>query len=558
MCQIISEHRIPLGVRVRWFGRIIPPDQILKCSDPVDIMRQWRMIRTFIPVSVAKIAFFKQFHIVHALGQQPMFIRGPPGHVQIPQPQNHRKYKNSHSPCKITPGHIVIILFLILELLLVNWGTPAPGRMFAYFMDEWHGVQAIRSLATKGTINVDGAALGTVGYYALSGAWLVPSTILKYIDPWAIKNPAVALFDQQKLFWILRSGTWLWAIVGIVLLHKLTKNATWLVVFSPIWLAYSSVFKYDIPVAVGLLIFIWRILIYADGPTYRNWIWAVITTGLVTTLKFSLLPLLPWLAVGWWLYTPQKNYKQLLIGVIAASSIFIFLGIPDLWLPGHVEFWRSWLTIVFAEGGSQAPVLIWTKIYPELFGWPLYLAGLLGLLLIKKDRPFWLVGFGLFAVSLLTIGIGGVAGRATVLLPFLAIGATQLIRHRLLATGLIFIQLLISLSWWKTQIGIDTRLAASNWIQINIPPSSTIGVPNIPIYQKLPDILVNDFYGPQYQPNYKFHYTVEVSSSSDYIVNPSDTSGYQQIAQFKSPQSRYDPIGGLSWQPTIQIFQKIK
>ena len=452
----------------------------------------------------------------------------------------------------------MIIVFLILELLLVNWGTPAPGRMFAYFMDEWHGVQAIRALATRGTVNIPGAALGTPGFYAVSGAWLVPPIIFKFIDPWAINNPATALFDQQKIWWILRTSTWLWALAGIILLKKIAKNATWLVVFSPIWLAYSSIFKYDIPVAVGMLIFIWRILKYAKNPSSRNWVWAVVTTGLVTTLKFSLIPLLPWLAIAWLLFTQQKKYRQLIIGLIIATAMFILLGMPDLWLPGHLAFWRDWLGMVFAEGLEQAPVYIWTKIYPELFGWPLYLSGLLGLFLLKKDKIFWLTGFGLFAFSLLTIGIGGVAGRATVLLPFLAIGATRIIRHRVLATSLIFCQLLIGLAWWKTQTGVDTRLASSNWIQANIPAGSAIGVQNIPIYQRLPDILVNDFYGLQYQSDYPAVYQIKVDSPAEYVVNPVNSLGYRQIALFSSPQSNYDPIGGLSWQPTVRIFQKTK
>lgn len=451
-----------------------------------------------------------------------------------------------------------ITVFLILEVSLVNWGTPASGRLFAYFMDEWHGVQALRALVTRGTINVDGAALGTPGYYALSTAYLGPFVAAKVIDPWAVKNPVVAPFEQQKLWWILRASAWLWAVAGIVLLRKITNNpAVWLVAFSPVWLAYSSVFKYDIPVAVAILFFIWRILAYAKNPTSGNWFWAVVTTGLVATLKFSLIPLFPWLAVSWLIFTPRKIYKHLFLGIFLSVVIFFFLGLPDLWLPGHLEFWQSWLKIVFAEGGQQAPILIWTKIYPELFGWPLYLPGLIGLFLLKKDKIFWLSGFGLFSASLLSIGIGGVAGRATVLLPFLAIGSATFlakIKSKLIICFLVIGQLFIGLEWWKTQTGVDTRLAASNWIQANIPARSTISVPNIPIYQKLPDVLVNDFYGPQYQqPSI---YIVQVDTTSEYLVNPASTSGYHQIAEFISPQNGYDPIGGLSWQPTLKIFKR--
>jgi hypothetical protein len=80
--------------------------------------------------------------------------------------------------------------------------------------------------------------------------------------------------------------------------------------------------------------------------------------------------------------------------------------------------------------------------------------------------------------------------------------------------GLI-LQVFQSFSWEYLKIQEDTRITSSKWILKNINKDSVIGIENVPIYQKLPDIILKEFYLKQYGINTKFNYNYEVISATN-------------------------------------------
>jgi len=68
--------------------------------------------------------------------------------------------------------------------------------------------------------------------------------------------------------------------------------------------------------------------------------------------------------------------------------------------------------------------------------------------------------------------------------------------------------MVMGLGWWAIKMGDDPREAAAGWMRRNIPRGSEVGIENIPIYQRLPDVLVSDFYGGQYEKEYEPEYKV--------------------------------------------------
>jgi hypothetical protein len=64
--------------------------------------------------------------------------------------------------------------------------------------------------------------------------------------------------------------------------------------------------------------------------------------------------------------------------------------------------------------------------------------------------------------------------------------------------SVIFLQSAQTYVWLKLKTDSDVRADSSEWTKGNIRPNTVIGLENIPIYQKIPDILLKDFYLNEY------------------------------------------------------------
>src|SRR3990167_1731091 len=119
---------------------------------------------------------------------------------------------------------ILIALYGVVMFSVISWGVPTGTRPFTYNMDEWHQLEAVRALFTRGTPNIPGAAHGSIFQFLLSGIYLIPFTVLGLVNPFAIHssidNPAM----QERLFIVMRSNTLLFGVLSLVVLAVIAKK----------------------------------------------------------------------------------------------------------------------------------------------------------------------------------------------------------------------------------------------------------------------------------------------------------------------------------------------
>lgn len=496
----------------------------------------------------------------------------------------------------------IILIYALGMISVINWGIPNLDHPYNYHMDEWHQLQSIRSLFQYGTPNVPGAANGTIFQFLLSGLYLLPFILLKIIDPFSVKAGIESLLMQEKLFEILRLNTLIFGILSIFVLANLVKqylklNPIFTVILftvTPLWLALSNYFKYDIALIFWLITSLFYLLKYGSNPTLRNYIIAGIFCSLAIATKISALPLLVIYIFSFFYFNwkKKKKYKQLLIGFLIFLCLFLIVGIPDLLLQkgDYGEYLYSNLirdkTIFdnfILPYNSQWEYLI-KKVIPLDFGY--VFSGITGLSLIYwirklnfkkyKNETFLFVSMFVFILSLVPLELGANGNRLLVLLPFFAIFSSLFIQKItknfprfkynifFLLTVLLNIQLyqsflMISIKWKE-----DIRQASSNWIQKNITKGSTIGVQNIPIYQLLPNLVIKEFYSKTKSGmfNYRIVDNETILLPSVIIITNKELDlnylrrsrkksliarlnkeNYRMVKEFKPPQILYKTMG---------------
>lgn len=448
----------------------------------------------------------------------------------------------------------MIIVYIGILLLTINFGIPNQNHPFPYHMDEWHQLQAVRTVFTQGSPNVAGSANGSMLHFLLSGIYLIPLAVLGILNPFAIKSSVTSLETQQRLFEILRLNTLIFGALSIItfayILKKYFKHnpllASILFIFNPMWLSLSNYFKYDIALIFWILLGLLFLLRFATNPNTRNYIIAGVICSLSFAVKLSAIPLLPVYALSFFIYFPKplKNIHKLASGIFIYLAVFILLGVPDLIFgQGNIyEYLDSNLRRAPAATsnlllGMDYSVFLLGKLYPYAFGHALYVLFLISipfsLLFIKKrEYTIIIISFIFFSLSLIPLKIDARANRLLVLMPFASMFASLLIariykslkRGKLLFAGLILIiitvQLLETFSWVWMKISPDPRFSSSVWLRQNIRQGTKIGIEAIPIYQMLPDLIVKEFYNKQYGIPEKSIFKYEVINSRSASLPP--------------------------------------
>lgn len=452
---------------------------------------------------------------------------------------------------------IIIIIYCLLMISVIQWGIPNQNHPFNYHMDEWHQLESIKSLYKHGTSNVSGAANGTVFHFLLSGIYLSPFILLKVIDPFLIKSNVGSLLIQQKLFEILRINTLMFGILSLLTIYILVKKyfkinpaySLLLFVITPLWLALSNYFKYDIALTFWITISLFYLLNYGLKPTPKNYIIAGIFCSLSLATKVSALPLFIIYIFSFFYFNfgRKKKYKHLLIGLVVFICIFLVFGIPDLILQkgDYREYLYSNLigdqinfkNFIFQYNPWWAQILL--KAIPLDFGYVFYGIFLSSIIywsvkltpkIIKfnfknfKNEIFLFVSVFIFILSLIPLEFGANGNRLLVLLPFFAIFSglliQRLIRHFARFKFQIYsiLIILITIQFFQSFIMVyvkwqaDPRQISSDWIVKNVNKRATIGIENIPIYQELPDLVVKEFYSGK--ESRLFEYKIIDSESS--------------------------------------------
>lgn len=451
---------------------------------------------------------------------------------------------------------LVIFFYILAELSVITWGIPNTHHPFAYHMDEWHQLQAVKGVFKYFNNNIPGAAHGPMFHFLLTGVYLAPFYLLHIINPFQLKGALDFLEAQQKIFIILRLNTLLFGVLSIFTLYKIAKKYLKIPVFitvllfsaTPIWITFSNYFKYDIALIFWILISILWLLKYRDSPTEKNYLVAGGLCGLAVATKISALPLVPLYIIAYFLFTKKKrwHYLTLVKGLFVIFFLFSLVGIPDVFINfrrnDYFDFYFSNLVGVPQSSANYIlPMNMWLFLifqqYPILFGHGFFFLmffsffyGISALvrsvikktLLKHRSEIFILSGLFLFAGSLIVLKLTSSGNRTLVLLPFLTMACAMVIKNMIrnlyiFKRGFFFlliiifcIQVLETGSWLSIKLFEDPRATASTWLLKNIPKRSLIGLENIPIYQMTPDVTLKEFYTKQYFPGQKTNYDYAV------------------------------------------------
>lgn len=469
-----------------------------------------------------------------------------------------------------------IIFYSGIMLYLIQWGIPNLNHPFNYAMDEWHFSQALRTFIKYGTGSISGAASIPLFHIISSIIFVVPFYVLQIINPLLIKNTLDNLPMQHLLFIILRLHTLFYGILSIIVIYKLFKNVlkvfprifSLLFICTPIYLSLTNYYKYDVTLVFWIILSLYLLFKYLNENKYLYFVLAGISFGLALSTKFTAAPFLISYILSYFLFSKKIILKQLLMGILIASLVFLFVGIPDT-IFGKGSYYEllystliqgptrsvgfnlgypSWYFLLFKEFPSIFGLFLTSIFYVSILFWTtmLVLYKLKGKLKNYKVELFILTGSLSFLLPTLIFNVDGGGNRALVLLPFMVILSGLFIKNifnqlivvwrRILITIIILalsLQIIQSLSWISVKFYEDPRSTSSEWILKNLPKESIIGLENIPIYQMLPDIVLKEFYELQQDPKIKTNYKYKILQTTElpkYVIITNDFNNVNYVS----------------------------
>lgn len=430
---------------------------------------------------------------------------------------------------------LCVVFFSISLLSIIRWGIPNSSHPFPYHMDEWHQLQAVRSLFKYGSPNIEGAAHGPILNFLFAGIYLIPYVLLGIVNPFLINSSVSQLDMQEKLFIVLRLNTLLFSILSIFFIGLIGKkylkthsglNAL-LFCISPLWIVLSNYFKYDVALTFWIILSIYFLFKFAAKPSLKNYILAGIVCACALATKVSALPIVLIYIFSFFYFTKKQKKSFLIVGLLAFGLTVILVGIPDLLL--GLGDYREYLYSNLVSGpqgesniltGSPWWMYILFTLSPLILGHILYVffiftfifwIGITVKCLYRsnlkkyKNEIFLCISLCLFIASLVPLRLGATGNRLVVILPYLSLLTASLINifYRHINRKKIFsllVGILLAFQLYQSSIFINARFLssplerASVWIVHNIRLHSVIGIENVPIYQGLPDILLKEYY----------------------------------------------------------------
>lgn len=453
---------------------------------------------------------------------------------------------------------LILTIYAFLVSITLSFGIPSPDHPFTYHMDEWHQLEAIKSIIKHGTTTISGSAEIPFLYPVLSGIYLTPFILLRIIDPLTLKSSVDNLILQQQLFIVLRSINIWFGIGSILLIANISKKylkINYLIpiiffVISPILIMLSGYFKYDVGLLFFILLSINYIYKFGDDPTLKNYILASIACSLALSVKFSAIPLLPLLIFAYFLYITNriKQFNFVYFGVSSYIITFLLIGSPNI-LYGKADYSGLLYSNIIGRPQEVMNMLLpstwWYFLsiieFPYLFGHSAYFLSIAAIIYLivyliyksnwnlkyNKNLLFFITSTLIFAFSLIPLKMGATGNRVLVLLPYLAIAAGILFSHIykkakgiikyffiFILIIIIVIQSLESIAWVYIKLIHDPQEVSSHWIQRNISKGSEFGIENMPIYQNLPNFIEKDFYSLQYNKKYNNYYVYKIINCS--------------------------------------------
>lgn len=436
----------------------------------------------------------------------------------------------------------IIGIYVGLMLSILNWGLPNLAHPFPYHMDEWHQLKATQATFSSGTPNVPGSAHSVMWHFILTGIFLGPFYLLKIIDPFAVSSSVSDLLLQQRIFQVLRLNTIIFGSLAIIFIYLILKkqfkiNPFWGIlffVFNPIWLSLSNYFKYDIALIFWLSASLWALFNFSQKTSSKNYLMAGVLSALTFATKISAGPILFLYLSTFFIF--QKNWKRNLKKLFSGFGIFcitfLSVGIPNIFIDlgkwqeffisnlvknpsttDNFSFGKSWWEFIFVDQWILMfgkfffiflifSLIFWVSIFIKL-KWKEFKNRYPGLLIVGLALVF-------FSASLIPLRLFAGGNRSLILLPMMIILIATFIDKvlkkfkplkKILVVSLILIltiQITEALTWVGLKWEKDPHQLSSAWISKNIEPGTTIGIENVPIYGRPPNLVLKEFYLKEY------------------------------------------------------------
>lgn len=474
-------------------------------------------------------------------------------------------FKNNHEI------FLILLIAAFLRFVGLNWGWP-----YQFHPDEWNMAHAITKLTWTNKLNPDFFAYGQfplyLTYFSASAFNLILRISFTQI------NLSEATFFLR--FWSAVAGVgivyWVYLISQHLFDSRFSLIAAALAAFTPGLIQNSHFGTTESILTFCFLAIIYFSLKIIEKPTRQNYLWAAFFSALALASKITglifLFPLAT--ATGICFFSPVPRQEKLrilgisflaLVFTVTLTSIFS----PYLWL--NFSESRRILTYESLVAAGQIPVFYTRqffqtfpilfqsqKIFPFALGWPLFIFGLIGLILTlaitiqafrqKKSPPLkwplFLLNFAFWTYFLSQAFLFTKWTRFMApVFPFFSIfsvwtiqSLAAKIKHRqlLIPYYISLISLLIfpGAVFFTLYLKPDIRLSASEWIYKNIPSGSQVlsesgNVVDLPVplsYLPLPNYhLVPtsfDFYRLDEDPKMRSRLIAQLAQA-DYLIIPS-------------------------------------
>lgn len=425
---------------------------------------------------------------------------------------------------------LVLAAALLLRLYGIRWGLPDASHLFySYHPDEALHLLAADWLA-QGSLIPKHFMYGGTLHFAFLNAVARASEILPDVT-----HGYNILADQILLGRYILVAV---ALVTIVLVYHIGRLlfgtpvgilAALFVAIAPAHIAFAQVLRPDEMAAfLATLIVYLAVKIHRSGPnTLRYSVYAGLTLGAAMSLRLPLIifagaPVVALLltsrgGTGIRKLSVLLDRRMLAMGLCiplayAVSSPQTFLH-PDMFRAGLEVQW-GYQSTPFPDTAEMGPGFYqygWLMLHQAL-GYALYGLALAGVLYALRKRSVgdWLLLAAIIPYLILVSFTSWVVVRYTLpLVPLLAILAARFAllvleqRPRLRALGIAAIAVVVGwtlmadAAYLKLQAGKNVRAVATEWIEQQIPPGSSIVV--------VKSYLEDDFFNPAIPKAYRHH-----------------------------------------------------
>lgn len=436
---------------------------------------------------------------------------------------------------------IAVLIYVILVVPTLSWGSPNVFHPLSYNMDEWTIVQGIRFLYGTGSNNQIGGCLGFLFYFFQAGIYLLPFVAFHIFNPFAIRSTIAHLSDQHTLFLLLRLNTVFYGIGAILLLGKIAKKHVnssslfvgLLIVSTPLFLVLSGYFVYEVTALFFILLSLHLMLSMIEIKSFDHVIITMLVVILTISTRVTTIPLLFLYVVAYIIWhTRTKNaFRNFLLSILIGFFFFLIFAIPDEIL-GKANT-RLFIQDYLIANGVKAPqnasyfvngiptfIYLFLHDFPINYGYFLISIFVLSftceiIYLIQHIRQkqrihiskeaFLLFSFFIFWIYTWPLKLTAGGRRSIIFFPFFVL-FSALWFHRIMKNKkklvkipliilMVFgmaLQLLQSFAMISLKLFPDTKSVSSQWMISHIPKHSDIGVEGVLAYQGFPDILLTD------------------------------------------------------------------